>query len=243
MPIIKLDAIDSTNDYLKQLAKENKPENFTIVMAREQTKGRGQMGAQWISEPGKNLTMSVLVKDVRLDKERLFDFNVAVTLGVMKVLDLVKIPDLKIKWPNDIMAGGKKVGGILIENALKSDGSFTSVIGLGLNLNQTNFKDLPQATSLVCITGDQEYNPEDMALLFGKSIETYVMALEQNSQRLWETYHEMLFKREYPSPFEDIHGKRFMGIIKEVTPEGKLAVMLEDDRITHYEVKEIKMLF
>ncbi|WP_162127432.1 biotin--[acetyl-CoA-carboxylase] ligase [Flavobacterium phycosphaerae] len=242
MPIIKLDAIDSTNDYLKQLTKENELENYTIVIAREQTKGRGQMGAQWFSEPGKNLTMSVLAKGIRLDGERLFDFNVAVILGVMNVLSVLKIPDLKIKWPNDIMAGTKKMGGILIENTLKFDGSFTSVVGLGLNLNQTNFKDLPQATSLACITGE-EYNPEEMALLFGKSIETYVMTMEQNSTTLWETYHEMLFKRDYPSPFEDTTGNRFMGIIKEVTRDGKLAVLLEDDSIMHYEVKEIKMLF
>jgi BirA family biotin operon repressor/biotin-[acetyl-CoA-carboxylase] ligase len=242
VPIIKLDAIDSTNDYLKQLAKEKDLENYTIVIAGEQTKGRGQMGASWYSEPGKNLTISVLVKEVKLDVERLFDFNVAVTLGVMKVLNLMKIPDLKIKWPNDIMADGKKVGGILIENTLKSSGIFTSVVGLGLNLNQTNFKDLPNATSLTCITGDA-YDPNEMATLFGKSIETYVLALGEDAGMHWKSYHEMLFKRNHPSPFEDKNGNRFMGIIQNVTREGKLALLHEDDQIKHYEVKEIKMLF
>jgi BirA family biotin operon repressor/biotin-[acetyl-CoA-carboxylase] ligase len=242
VPIIKLDAIDSTNDYLKQLAKENELENYTIVIASEQTKGRGQMGAKWHSEPGKNLTMSILIKDVRLEGSNLFDFNVAIILGVMKVLSLLKIPDITIKWPNDIMAGTKKVGGMLIENALKSDGSFTSVVGLGLNLNQTNFKDLPQATSLTCVTGDN-YNAEEMAILLGKSMENYLLALPQNAALLWEAYHQMLFKRDYPVLFEDKKGNRFMGIIKSVTPEGRLAVMLEDHSITHYEVKQIKMLF
>ncbi|TBX70336.1 biotin--[acetyl-CoA-carboxylase] ligase [Flavobacterium silvisoli] len=242
LPIIKLDAIDSTNDYLKQLAREKEVTNFTIVTAREQTKGRGQMGAKWVSEPGKNLTMSILFKEVRLEGEHLFDFNVAVTLGVMKVLFSLNIPELKIKWPNDIMAGGKKLGGILIENTFKSDGSFTAVVGLGLNLNQTDFEWLPQATSLTRITG-LDYNPEDMALLFGKGIQTTVADLEQNAQLLWENYRKMLFKLDYPCAFEDSKGNRFMGIIKGVTHEGRLAVMLEDDSVVRYDIKEIKMLF
>ncbi len=242
LPIIKLDAIDSTNDYLKQLSREKEVNNYTIVTAREQTKGRGQMGAEWVSEPGKNLTMSILFKDVRLEGERLFDFNVAVTLGVMNALFSLNIPELKIKWPNDIMAGGKKLGGILIENTFKSDGSFTSVVGLGLNLNQTDFEMLPQATSLKCITGE-EYNPDDMALLFGKDIQATVADLDQKTQVLWENYRKMLFKLDYPCAFEDLQGNRFMGLIKEVTHEGKLAVMLENDSVVQYEVKEIKMLF
>jgi BirA family biotin operon repressor/biotin-[acetyl-CoA-carboxylase] ligase len=242
MPIIKLDAIDSTNDYLKQLSKEKDLENYTIVTAREQTKGRGQMGSSWISESGKNLTMSMLIRDVKLDSGNFFDFNVAVTLGVLKVLDLMKIPNLNIKWPNDIMADNKKVGGILIENTLKTDGSFTSVIGLGLNLNQTNFKELPQATSLTAITGEN-YNPDEMAILIGKSIEAFVSALGEKTEIFWEAYHKILFKRNHPSPFENKHGKRFMGIIKNVTRDGKLALLQNDDKIYHYEVKEIQMLF
>ena len=162
MPIIKLDAIDSTNDYLKQLAREQEAENYTLVIAREQTKGRGQMGAKWVSEPGKNLTMSLLVRDLRLQSDTFFDLNVAVALGVMEVLEGMSIPNLKIKWPNDIMADNKKVGGILIENSWKTDGSYTAVVGLGLNLNQTDFEHLPQATSLTNIT-KLYYDVDEMA--------------------------------------------------------------------------------
>jgi BirA family biotin operon repressor/biotin-[acetyl-CoA-carboxylase] ligase len=243
MPIIKLDAIDSTNDYLKQLSKEKELENYTIVIAKEQTKGRGQMGAKWFSEPGKNLTMSVLFKEVRLKSDTLFDFNIAIIVGVIKALHLMKIPDLKIKWPNDIMAGGKKLGGILIENTLKADGSFTSAVGLGLNVNQTNFKELPQATSLACITGNQHYNPELMGPVFVESMKDYLLILEQNRETLLEIYQESLFKLNYPCPFEDKNGKRFMGIIKSVTHDGRLALLQDDDIIHYYEVKEIKMLF
>ena len=129
MPLIKLDAIDSTNDFLKQLAKEKWLENYTAVMAFEQTKGRGQMGSEWLSEPGKNLTVSVLVKDVPVEMVSIYDFNVAVSLAGVALLQWNGIEKVNVKWPNDIMAEQKKVGGILTENSLKSDGTFTAVVG------------------------------------------------------------------------------------------------------------------
>ncbi|MCF6132839.1 biotin--[acetyl-CoA-carboxylase] ligase [Flavobacterium wongokense] len=242
MPIIKLDAIDSTNDYLKQLSKESDLENYTIVMADEQTKGKGQMGAKWVSEKGKNLTVSILVKDIALKNELMFDLNIAVALSVLKVLKNINIPNISIKWPNDIMSDAKKVAGILIENRRKPDGSFTSVVGIGLNLNQTNFENLPQATSLRCITGEV-YEPEAIAILITEKLKEYVKVLAQNPEFLWETYHQHLFKINYPSAFEDKMGNRFMGIIKKVTSDGKLEVLSDDDNIGHYEVKEIKMLY
>ena len=242
MPIIKLDAIDSTNDYLKQLSRESDVENYTIVMADEQTKGKGQMGAKWVSEKGKNLTMSILVKDIVLDNKNIFDLNVAVALSVLQVLKNINIPNISIKWPNDIMSDSKKVAGILIENSFKSDRVFTAVVGVGLNLNQTNFQDLPQATSLTRITGES-YDPAANAVLLGKSLEEYLQVLTKSSAMLWDEYHKNLYKINYPSAFEDKQGSRFMGIIKKVKKDGRLEVLLENDSIAHFEVKEMKMLY
>jgi BirA family biotin operon repressor/biotin-[acetyl-CoA-carboxylase] ligase len=242
MPIIKLDAIDSTNDYLKQLHKESEVENYTLVMAEEQTKGKGQMGAKWVSEKGKNLTMSMLVKDVFLKNENIFNLNIAVALSVVRVLKNIQIPNISIKWPNDILSDSKKVAGILIENSLKPDGSLNAVIGIGLNLNQTNFDGLPQATSLSCITGEK-YEPESIAVLLRNSLKENMVTLTQNTPSLWQEYHQNIYKINYPSAFEDKMGNRFMGIIRKITQDGKLEVLLEDDSITHYEVKEIKMLY
>lgn len=242
MPLIKLDAIDSTNEFLKQLFKESAVEDYTIVMAKEQTKGKGQMGAKWISEPGKNLTMSVLVKNIQLDNQNIYDFNIAVALAVAKVLKNLQIPNIAIKWPNDIMADSKKVAGILIENILKPDGSFTAIVGIGLNLNQTNFENLPQASSMKCITG-KTYEQEEIAILLKDSLEANRVTLNNHSDLLWEEYSQNLYKKDYPSPFEDKKGNRFMGIIKKVTRDGKLEVLLNDDSLMHYEVKELKMLY
>lgn len=239
MSIIKLDAIDSTNDYLKQLARANTVENFTIVIAFEQLKGRGQLQAKWNSEPGKNLTMSLFVSDLLFGRHTFFDFNVTVALAVLEVLNQLKITNTKLKWPNDIMADGKKVGGILIENTVKPNGSFASIIGIGLNLNQTTFDQLPQATSLSCLTGDK-YDIESIALQIKDSLQ---VLLKVPIEVLWNSYLKNLFKINVPSAFEDNHGKRFMGIIQKVDRDGKLIVLKDDDKVYSYEVKEIKMLF
>ncbi len=241
MRIIKLDAIDSTNDYLKQLSGDSEVENFTVVIADEQTKGKGQMGAKWVSEKGKNLTMSILVKDMNLTINDVFTLNVMVVLSIIKVLKNIEIPKVTIKWPNDIMSDSKKIAGILIENTIKGNGSVTSVIGIGLNLNQDNFDALPQASSLSCITGEI-YDIESMAILLQKSLKDSILTIFEDDA-LWNSYHDNLYKRDYPSAFEDSEGKRFMGIIKKVTREGKLEVLREDDSTTCYEVKQLKMLY
>lgn len=242
MPLIKLDAIDSTNNYLKQLAKGNELENFTAVMAFEQTKGKGQMGSQWVSEAGKNLTISVLVKDLPLDVISIYDFNVAVALAAVTLLQWNAIDKVNVKWPNDIMAEQKKVGGILIENSLKPNGTFTAVVGFGLNLNQTDFNLLPQANSLTNITG-QVYDVETMAEDFVKALKLLLNLFPEQTATAWIQYDELLFKKGKPAAFELADGFRFMGIIQKVTPEGKLVVLLEDDNVVHYGLKEVKLLY
>ena len=116
MHIIKLNAIDSTNSYLKELTSKQTVENFTVVMAENQTNGRGQRGANWEVETGKNLTFSVLIKDVLLNFEEVFNLYVVVAVSLFQTFIKLKIPDLSIKWANDILSDKKKICGILIEN-------------------------------------------------------------------------------------------------------------------------------
>ncbi len=242
MIVIKLDAIKSTNEYLKALAKENPLENFTTVIAKNQTNGKGQMGATWISEKGKNLTMSVLVKDVLSSHDAIFSLNASVAIAVVKVLQDLEIPKVSIKWPNDIMADSKKLGGILIESTLKSDGSTISIIGIGLNCNQTNFVNLPKATSFVNEM-KQEIDPEILMEKIVKMLQQQISILPKQAVFLWQHYHELLFKKGVPMAFESTNGIRFMGIIERVTQDGKLELLLENDTLENYGVKEIQMLY
>ena len=242
MKVIKLDAIDSTNEFLKGLSNKQEQENFTVVTAESQTKGKGQMGAIWTSDPSKNLIMSVLVKDFLSDICQIYNLNIVVSLAVIEVLETHKIPDLSIKWPNDIMSYNKKIGGILIENSIKSDGTIISIVGLGLNVNQTDFETLPKASSLAVVCNKQ-FDKEELLFSIMDKIESNIILWGQNAEILWSDYTNKLFKKSVPMPFSDQNNQNFMGIIQGVSPVGKLQVLLEDDSVSEFDIKEIQMLY
>jgi BirA family biotin operon repressor/biotin-[acetyl-CoA-carboxylase] ligase len=242
MKLIKLDAIDSTNEFLKLLSSHQESENFTVVTAENQTKGKGQMGEVWRSDIGKNLIMSMLVKDFLVDNEEFFNLNIIFSLSVIKALEELNIPELSIKWPNDIMSYNKKIGGILIENTLKSDGTIVSVVGLGLNVNQTNFENLPKASSLAVIC-NAEFNKENLVVLIVDKMKENILLWNEQSTVFWDEYFNKLFRKGIPMPFKNLQNQNFMGIIQGVSPIGKLQVLLEDDSVSEFEIKEIKMLY
>ncbi len=243
MKLIKLDAIDSTNDYLKHLASQKYIENFTVVAAKRQHNGRGQMGSSWKSEDGKNLIMSVLIKDVLKNVNEIFHLNVAVALAIIHALSEYNLPNLCIKWPNDIMSDNKKICGILIENSFKSDTKIESVVGIGLNVNQTAFDNLPKASSMASImkkSFDLSSILENIVLHIKQNCD---LILSNQTNSIWNDYHRYLFKINVPMPFEDANQNRFMAIIKGVTNDGQLEILLEDDSVRTYGIKEIQLLF
>ena len=153
MNIIKLSAIDSTNDYLKNLLLKNTLENYTIVTAEFQHKGKGQMGGEWKSEPSKNLICSIYLNNSTIKLNNQFSINMVVCLAIKKSLNKFNIPQLSVKWPNDIMSGSLKLCGILIENSVKNNSIQDIIIGIGMNVNQMEFNNLPNATSIKKISG------------------------------------------------------------------------------------------
>lgn len=241
MYLIKLDAIESTNDFLKHLHTQQTLPNYTVVWAANQTKGKGQMGANWETEPFKNLTFSILIKEVNIAKEKLFDLNKIVSLAVLEVLQDFKIQDISVKWPNDILSGYQKLGGILIENQWKISGEIHAVVGIGLNVNQRKFEQLPHATSLHLLT-NKEYDLQFLLELIVQKVKETYEKYPLLKNELSKTYLEHLYKRNVPTVFENPSGHRFMGIIRDVLPNGKLWMELEDDQFQSFEIKEIKML-
>ncbi|MFA9191288.1 biotin--[acetyl-CoA-carboxylase] ligase [Flavobacterium sp. FZUC8N2.13] len=242
MKLIKLDAIDSTNDFLKGLSNTQELENYTVVTAENQTKGKGQMGAVWDSEKSKNLIMSVFVKDLLVGVDEIYQLNVATALAVIQVLKTFDIQNLSIKWPNDIMSANFKLAGILIENNFKSDRTITTIIGIGLNVNQTNFDNLPKASSMA-VVANSNFDKDQLVFLIVERLKVNFELLASNSQILWDNYMEFLFKKEVPMPFSINNGKPFMGIIKGVSNNGKLILLLENDTVVQYGLKEILMLY
>ncbi len=242
MRIIKLDAIDSTNSYLRRLINEEDVDDFTIVMANKQTHGRGQMGNTWDSDKGENLMFSVF-KDLTMhDVEFPFYISMAISLAIYKAFKVLNIPDLYIKWPNDILSADKKICGILIENVIKNKLNST-IIGIGVNVNQTEFKNLPKASSLKQITG-VHYNLDEVLQLIMKYTKEYSLLLQQEKYDFVKNeYENNLFRKNKPSTFKDAEGVLFSGFVKGVTKYGKLQVIVEDEIVKKFDLKEITLLY
>jgi BirA family biotin operon repressor/biotin-[acetyl-CoA-carboxylase] ligase len=243
MKLIKLDAIDSTNDYLKQLSTYSDTENFTVVIAKEQTNGKGQMGSKWESEKNKNLIVSILIKNILSDSNQIFNLNIAISSAIFNALKSFQIPNLSIKWPNDILSGKEKIAGILIENIIKADSQIFSIIGFGINVNQTNFDNLINANSLKNII-NKELDINSLLVKIIDCIKENIELLKDKQENLlWENYNNLLFRKSIPTVFEDSNHNKFMGIIQEVSRNGKLILALEDNLIQDFEIKKIKMLY
>ncbi|HYH55846.1 MAG TPA: biotin--[acetyl-CoA-carboxylase] ligase, partial [Anseongella sp.] len=140
--------MDSTNNFAKELVANSGPvPDGTVIMAEGQYGGRGQADNTWLSEPGKNLTFSLILNCEFLPPAEQFCLSMAVSLGVLGTVKRELGKEALIKWPNDIYFGAKKLGGILIENVLMGSLLRSSVTGIGLNVNQTHFPRLEGATS------------------------------------------------------------------------------------------------
>jgi len=242
MPIIKLDAIDSTNSYMRRLINKQNVADYTIVLAKEQTQGRGQMGTVWSSEKGKNLIFSVF-KDLSVHNvEFPFYISMAISLAIFKTFKYLNIPDLSIKWPNDILSADKKICGILIENVIKNKLNST-IIGIGINVNQTEFKNLPKTSSLKNITG-VHYNLDEILELIIKYTKEYSSLLQHEKYDfVKDEYEANLFRKNKPSTFKDNEGVLFSGFVKGVTKYGKLQVILEDEIVKKFDLKEIVLMY
>lgn len=138
--LITLKEVGSTNTFLKDAVSKSTPLlDGTVILAEKQFAGRGQSKNSWLSEPGKNLTFSILLNPAFLLVEQQFILNMAVSLALNDVLSKYAGFEASIKWPNDIFIGGKKVGGMLIENIILGNQIRHAIIGIGLNVNQVDF--------------------------------------------------------------------------------------------------------
>jgi len=241
MNIVKVDATESTNSFLKEISLQNRLENYTVVITDKQTNGRGQMHAVWQSEEGKNLTFSTVVFFKSLSITNQFYISKVVSLAIREVVSKGIYVKTLIKWPNDILAVNKKICGVLIENSIKGRNVNQSIIGIGLNVNQLHFKGLPNATSIKKITGEDVDLDEVLKKLMA-AIKKYMTFLyEGNLDFIDKQYLKYLYKLNTPSMFEDNSGV-FIGKIVGVTKEGMLQVVLENEEIKEFGLKEISFL-
>ncbi len=243
MYLVKLNAIDSTNSYLRKMSKEGGLEKWAVVSTEYQSAGRGQKGAVWQSEKGKNLICSILVRLNGFKARDQFLLNCAASLGIYNALTKYNLPKLSIKWPNDIMSVSKKLGGLLIENTLMHDEINHTIIGIGLNVNQLSFsKDLPYAVSIKQLI-NKDLDRDALLKRIVESIQLQFDLIFQNKhEELWQAYDQRLFRKQAAHMFEDQQGQKFMGIIKGVSQQGLLIVENEEQILKTYNFKEITYL-
>jgi len=245
LKIRKLHTVNSTNSYLKDWLKKENLINYTVVVANTQTQGRGQRGNSWLVEGGKNLTFSVLVKLPDFKTGRQFELNQAVSLGLLQVLKNYIPISLapQIKWPNDIMAGGKKIAGILIENSLSGQQLKHSIVGIGLNVNQVVFSEaLPNAGSLKSLV-NKEFDLDKLLQEIILSIKTYCDRLMRN-QSLTEEYLQNLYLYQLKATYKDLNNNKFTGKITGINTEGRLQIRKTNDtnKISLFGFKEITFI-
>ena len=224
------------------MAQNSALENFTVVTTKEQTKGRGQQSNSWISEPHKNLTISVFIKDFDLEIHQQKYLNFAISLAIFDVLLEEEIPKPSIKWPNDILSAKNKICGILIENNIRNHKIYATIVGIGLNVNQTEFPDfLKNVTSLKKIK-DIDFNLDALLLrLIEKIKEKIQLLVSKKYEELENDYLKVLYKKNIPTMFKDSNDALFMGIITGISNSGNLLVELEDETVKEFGIKEISL--
>jgi len=242
--LIKLSAVDSTNNYLKNIASNSEPlPEGTVIMAEHQFAGRGQQGNVWLAEAGKSLTFSLLLRPTFISAEKQFELNMLVSVALSNVL-LKYLPDeLSIKWPNDIYVGNKKIGGILIENIIAGSAIKQSIIGIGLNVNQTVFdnelKERPTSISQIL---QQDVNLMVLLSEICTQIEQLYLKLKLGkSAHLKELYVSKLYRLNKLAKYSR-EGNVFEGVIQGINETGMLRIKPLNGEVAEFGFKEIAFI-
>ncbi len=243
---IHLKAVDSTNSYASELLRQNRLVEGTIIYSFEQQNGRGQRGTVWESEPNKNATLSLVLHPTFLQTDKQFLLTKIASLAIADLMSEtlnfpIKTHDIKIKWPNDIYVGNKKIAGILIENTLRENILQSTIIGVGLNINQKIFNPAINATSLSMLT-NKEFDLMEIIKRFCEFIEARYLQLKTNKLESINTaYLKHLYRlgewSQYISNEKKIEGK-----IIGTSASGRLQMKLESGVIKEFDLKEIRFV-
>ena len=237
--IIELKEISSTNDYALELARtENVPE-FTVIRADFQTKGRGQVGNHWVADSGKNLLFSVILHPTHISANNQFILSQCVSLALFRTVSLF-CDNVAIKWPNDLYVDDKKIAGILIENLLNGKQIASSIIGIGLNVNQENFIGAENPISLKDILHNN-LNINEILVLFLQGLQSLYTMISAQNETIRRKYLAHLYLLGKQAQYKDKNGT-FTGAISSVSDDGKLHIIDSTGQERTYYFKEVEYL-
>ncbi|MEM6963833.1 MAG: biotin--[acetyl-CoA-carboxylase] ligase [Bacteroidota bacterium] len=233
--------LPSTNAFATQLTAKNNPPEGTVITTYHQVQGKGQGGSYWESAPDKNISMTVILHPIFLPAKDQFHLNQAISLGVLDFVKKYISNGAKIKWSNDIYVGDKKIAGILIQNTLQAKNLQHSIIGIGININQTIFKsDAPNPTSLQLET-ERAFNLDECLEMLCKTVEVRYLQLKANAiEKIKADYLDNLYRYMEDAFYRLPHSEEvFQGRIIGIGSFGKL--LLQTNRgVDKFNTKEVK---
>jgi BirA family biotin operon repressor/biotin-[acetyl-CoA-carboxylase] ligase len=239
--IIKLNYVDSTNNYTAKLVKETKISFGTVIMADFQTHGKGQRFSSWKSDKGLNLLISIYFDSSFLNSENIFFLSKAIALAIRECVEKIIGIKVSIKWPNDIMINGSKIAGVLIENQWKNEKLSSSIVGIGLNVNQVVFSGEENVISLKNLTS-KVYNLNSILKSICSSLDTQFTRLRNfDFFEIDRQYHSFLFNYNQWSNYEK-NKINFKGKLIKVDSFGKMVLELESGDKKSFEIKEVSLL-
>ena len=243
--IIELDETTSTNTHATQLIKQGNVAEGTIVWAHFQSLGRGQYGNIWQAERDKNLTFSLVIHPNFLSAEKQFYLSKITSLAVLGMLTEY-LPasqyDIQIKWPNDILVDKHKIAGILIESILRGSFVQSSVIGVGLNINQVDFENVKRSVTSLSLLLKKKFDLKTVLALFCKHFEALYLNLKQNKfEMLNKLYLNNLYRFNEFANYK-ANGKTFSAKLTSVEESGLLVLTTEQNKILKFNFKEVEFL-
>lgn len=231
---------ESTNKYAREsVARQS---TATLITTDHQTAGRGQRGNSWESEAGKNLLFTLSLPTRGIAASQQFALSELISVALCDVLSEYT-EDIRIKWPNDIYYKDKKLCGILIEHDLEGAHLTRSLIGVGLNVNQSHFtSDAPNPISLSQILGHEVEREALLEAIIDHFMELYTQYTSStptlSRATLHEHYTRLLYRRDIPAPYADAQGP-FTATLCTVEPDGRLILKDQQGRLRSYLFKEI----
>jgi BirA family biotin operon repressor/biotin-[acetyl-CoA-carboxylase] ligase len=229
-----LDKVDSTNNYAIATVHAGMATHGMAWFAKEQTAGKGQRGKEWVSNRSKNIILSIAVVPLGLLVSQQFYLSAAVALGCYDFFSKYASGATAIKWPNDLYWNDRKAGGILIENVFKGKNWNWAVMGIGININETQFSaNTINAVSLKQITG-KEYDVIALAKeLYENIMQRYEYLQTGNFKAILEEYNEYLFKKNCTVLLKKDNA-RFETRIKKVNEYGQLVTEDKMERVFNW---------
>ena len=216
-------------------------EGMTLVVADQQTGGRGQGENRWESEAGKNLTFSLLCHPRFVKASEQFILSQCMALAIWRSLDKL-VEGVSIKWPNDIYIFDRKVSGTLIECDLRGKEIENCIIGVGLNVNQREFRsDAPNPISLVQATGNEQDKEKLLDGILAEFQHLYEEVRAGGSEDVRKEYRQHIYRREGMHRYADVRGE-FTAEIADIEPTGHLLLRFENGNTCRYELKEVRFI-